>query len=146
MVAGIGDLGLKLRVRPFLSGRDFHSTHHENGSFRFDGEQAGERITFRSYDGVPAVIAYSNGRYAHEPTWYRNFLYSEEQARGLDAVGHLASAGVFEFSLSQKPAVLMLATETVAGGRGPGSAANQPASSAFAEATADQPPPDTESI
>src|SRR5947209_16673778 len=30
MVAGIGDLGLKLKVRPFLSGRDFHSTHHEN--------------------------------------------------------------------------------------------------------------------
>src|SRR5438876_1843666 len=25
VVAGIGDLGLKLKVRPFLSGRDFHS-------------------------------------------------------------------------------------------------------------------------
>src|SRR5207249_2475206 len=49
-----------LRVRPFLSGRDFHSTHHENGSFKFAAEQDGERVTFRSYDGVPAVIAYSN--------------------------------------------------------------------------------------
>jgi predicted glycogen debranching enzyme len=57
------------------------------------------------------VVVYSNGRYAHEPTWYRNFLYSEEQARGLDAVEGLASPGVFEFSLSQQPAVLMLATE-----------------------------------
>ena len=111
MVAGIGDLGLKLKVRPFLSGRDFHSTHHENGSFRFDGEQAGERITFRSYDGVPAIIAYSNGYYTHEPTWYRNFVYLEEQARGLDSVEDLASPGVFEFSLSQKPTVLMLAAE-----------------------------------
>ena len=26
---------LTLKVRPFLSGRDFHSTHHENGSFQF---------------------------------------------------------------------------------------------------------------
>jgi predicted glycogen debranching enzyme len=101
----------KLKVRPFLSGRDFHSTHHENGAFRFDAEQNGERVTCRSYDGVPAVIAYSNGRYAHEPTWYRNFLYSEEQARGLDAVEDLASPGVFEFSLSHNPAVLMLAAE-----------------------------------
>ena len=25
-----------LKVRPFLSGRDFHSMHHENGSFRFE--------------------------------------------------------------------------------------------------------------
>ena len=105
------DLDLKLKVRPFLSGRDFHSTHHENGSFKFIAERDGERVTFRSYDGVPAVVTYSNGSYAHEPTWYRNFHYSEEQARGLDAVEDLASPGVFEFSLSRKPAVLMLAAE-----------------------------------
>ena len=105
------DPDIKLKVRPFLSGRDFHSTHHENASFRFDAEQNGEQVTFRPYDGVPAVIAYSNGHYAHEPTWYRNFLYSEEQARGLDAGEDLASPGVFEFSLSQKPAVLLLAAE-----------------------------------
>ena len=36
------DADLKLKVRPFLSGRDFHSTHHENGAFRFDAEQNGE--------------------------------------------------------------------------------------------------------
>src|SRR5438093_10263542 len=120
------DADLKLKVRPFLSGRDFHSTHHENSAFHFETGQNGQRVTFRSYDGVPAVIAYSNGRYTHEPTWYRNFLYSEELARGLDAVEDLASPGVFEFSLSKKPArnashsvaggpaVLMLAAEAVA--------------------------------
>src|SRR5881397_3140456 len=105
------EVDLKFKVRPFLSGRNFHSTHHENGAFRFDADQNGERVTFRSYDGVPAVVAYSNGHYSHEPTWYRNFLYSEEQARGLDAEEDLASPGVFEFSLSHKPAVLMLAAE-----------------------------------
>jgi predicted glycogen debranching enzyme len=110
-VVAANDPDVKLNVRPFLSGRDFHSTHHENGSFKFVADQNGERVTFRSYDGVPAVIAYSNGRYAHEPTWYRKFLYSEEQARGLDAIEDLASPGVFEFSLFQKPAVLILAAE-----------------------------------
>jgi predicted glycogen debranching enzyme len=105
------DRDLKLKVRPFLSGRDFHSTHHENGSFKFLAERDHERLTFRSYEGVPAIIAFSNGDYAHDPTWYRNFLYSQEQARGLDAVEDLASPGVFEFSLSRKPAVLMLAAE-----------------------------------
>src|SRR5206468_2835678 len=111
VVAGIADPGIKLKMRLFLSGRDFHSTHHENGSFRFEAEQNGERVTFRSYDGVAAVVAFSNGHYAHDPTWYRNFLYSEELARGLDAIEDLASPGVFEFSLSRKPAVLMLAAE-----------------------------------
>src|SRR5215813_2900307 len=33
-VVARNDRGVKLRVRPFLSGRDFHSTHHENGSFK----------------------------------------------------------------------------------------------------------------
>ena len=111
VVGGIGDPGIKLKVRPFLSGRDFHSTHHENGAFKFVAEQNGERVTFRSYDGVPDVVAYSNGRFTHEPTWYRSFLYSEELVRGLDAVEDLASPGVFEFSFSQKPVVLMLAAE-----------------------------------
>lgn len=124
---------ITLKLRPLLSGRDFHSTHHENSSFKFEAEQSGERVTFRSYDGVPSVIAYSNGSYTHEPTWYRNFLYSEEQARGLDAAEDLASPGVFEFSLSHKPAVLMISA--VAGGDDPGSS-NQPAST----------PPATESI
>jgi len=138
VVTGIGDAGqpgsptpatadLKLKVRLFLSGRDFHSTHHENGSFKFAAERDGERVTFRSYDGVPAVIACSNGSYIHDPTWYRNFLYSEELARGLDAIEDLASPGVFQFSLSEKPAVLMLAAEAVAGGADPGSS-NTPAS------------------
>jgi len=111
-VANAIDQGLIiLNVRPFLSGRDFHSTHHENGAFRFSAEQNGERITFQSYEGVPSVVAYSNGLYTHDPTWYRNFLYSEELARGLDAIEDLASPGVFQFSLSKKPAVLLLAAE-----------------------------------
>ena len=101
----------RMCVRPFFSGRDFHSTHHENSAFRFEAEQNSERIVWRPYDGLPAVIAYSNGNYCHEPNWYRNFLYSEEQARGLDAIEDLASPGAFEFELSKKPAVLMFAAD-----------------------------------
>src|SRR5206468_11895269 len=59
----------------------------------------------------PEVITNSNDHCTNKPTWYRNFLYSEEQARRLDPEEDLASPGIFEFSLSQKPAVLMLAAE-----------------------------------
>jgi predicted glycogen debranching enzyme len=125
VVAGIGDPGrsdvakkpgspipaTKLFVRPFFSGRDFHSTHHENGAFRFDFEQEGERRVWRPYDGLPAVVTFSNGAYNHQPTWYRNFLYSEEQARGLDAIEDCAAPGIFEFDLTPKPALLMLAAQ-----------------------------------
>ena len=75
---------------------------HENGAFRFGAEENGERRVWRPYDGLPAVTACSNGRYLSQPDWYRNFLYREEEMRGLDATEDLASPGVFEFSLSAK--------------------------------------------
>src|ERR671931_691976 len=64
-----------LRVRPFLSGRDYHGLHHENPAFRFDAEVNGERIAWRPYAGVRGTVVFSNGEYGHEPAWYRNFLY-----------------------------------------------------------------------
>ena len=94
--------GVTLRVRPFLSGRDFHSMQHENGAFRFAAEEDGERVVWHPYDGLPAVARLQNGRYLSQPDWYRNFLYREEQTRGLDAIEDLASPGVFEFDLSRE--------------------------------------------
>src|SRR5688572_19854322 len=73
-----------LVVRPLLSGRDTHSTHHENGAFRFDASVNDAHVRWQSYDGVPAVSALANGTYVHAPEWYRNFQYDEERERGLD--------------------------------------------------------------
>jgi predicted glycogen debranching enzyme len=106
--------GVRLSVRPLLSGRDYHSTHHENGAFRFGAEVRGERVTWTPYDGVPPITAVSNGQYASQPEWYRDFLYEEERARGLDSIEDLASPGVLTWDLSE-PAVLMLTTEPDAG-------------------------------
>ncbi len=105
---GQGGNNIRLFVRPFLSGRDFHSTHHENSAFGFKPEQNGERRVWETYPGLPPVVTFSNGSYLSQPTWYRNFLYQHEQARGLDAIEDCAAPGVFEFDLSAKPAVLML--------------------------------------
>ncbi|MCC6847428.1 MAG: glycogen debranching enzyme family protein [Deltaproteobacteria bacterium] len=98
-----------LSVRPFLSGRDYHALHHENPSLDFAAEVAGERVRWQPYAGVPAVVATSNGRYVHEPDWYRSFLYAEERARGLDCIEDLAAPGVFHFDLEGGEAVLLLA-------------------------------------
>ena len=40
-----------LEVRPFLSGRDYHSLHHENPAFRFEAESSVSdfRLRFRPY-------------------------------------------------------------------------------------------------
>jgi predicted glycogen debranching enzyme len=97
-----------LTVRPFLSGRDYHSLHRENPAFRFDAETDGERVTWNPYPGVPATVAVSNGAYEHRPVWYRNFLYEEGRARGLDYTEDLASPGVFRWDLARGDAVLFL--------------------------------------
>ena len=108
---GAGDA--RLRVRPLISGRDYHALHRENGEFRFASERQGDRVTWRPYPGVPAIHAWhgANGAYADAPDWYRNFLYSEERARGLDHTEDLASPGVFTWDLAAGEAVLVLGAE-----------------------------------
>jgi predicted glycogen debranching enzyme len=112
----VGDPGnkVKLIVRPLLSGRDFHATHHENNSFRFEPELHGDRVRWQPYQGIPAVIAQSNGTYHHSPTWYRNFCYSAEQARGLDYLEDLASPGLFDWDLQSATASLLFFAENFA--------------------------------
>jgi len=101
---------VSLAVRPLMSGRDYHSLHHENGAFRFDANRDGHIVSWRPYDGVPAVNALSNGDYSEERDWYRNFFYRAEQDRGLDAVEDLASPGTFRFDLAAGEAQLALTT------------------------------------
>ncbi|MES1256768.1 MAG: amylo-alpha-1,6-glucosidase [Acidobacteriota bacterium] len=110
-----------LRVRPFLSGRDYHALHHENGALRAEAERVGAAVVVRPYDGLPAISMVSNGAYRHAPEWYRQFLYSAEQDRGLDAVEDLASPGEFSWSVSERgdPAVWVLTADTGAAARVP---------------------------
>ncbi len=101
----------RLAVRPFLSGRDIHALHHENPAFDFHPVVRDGHIVWRPYAGLSGVAATTNGEYAHDPTWYRGFSYTEERARGLDHVEDLASPGVFRWDLARGPALLVLTAE-----------------------------------
>ncbi|MFN0135423.1 MAG: amylo-alpha-1,6-glucosidase [Phycisphaerae bacterium] len=100
--------GVTLHVRPFLSGRDYHSMQHENGAMRFEPRADGDELVWQTYDGVPEFRSRCNGEYRHEPHWYRGFLYDDEQRRGLDCVEDLASPGVLRFDLSERAAEWVL--------------------------------------
>ena len=90
-----------LFVRPFLSGRDYHGLHHENRAFRLEPQIDGPRLVWRPYDGVPEIVSFSNGEYAHQPYWYRGFLYEQERARGLDCEEDLAAPGTLRWDLTK---------------------------------------------
>ena len=98
-------------MRPFLSGRDYHHLHAENGDFRFRAETEGEWVRWQPYAPVPGVRVQSNGEYQHEPIWYRNFFYSEEADRGLDSEEDLASPGLFVWNLHTGEAVWLAEAE-----------------------------------
>ncbi len=109
-IEGPGAAVARLRLRPFLAGRDFHSLGHENGGFSPSAKESLEVVEWTLGAKAPAVSAHHNGSYRGEPCWYRNFLYTEEQARGFDETEDLISPGFFEWDLLSAPAVLILAT------------------------------------
>lgn len=115
-IAGTGPC--RLVVRPLVSGRDYHALHRENSTFDFGpligGGHDGASVSWRPYPDQSAISALSNGRYAHDPDWYRSFLYTAERARGLDYIEDLASPGRFTFDLhpldlhGSEPALILL--------------------------------------
>ena len=100
--------GATLCVRPLLSCRDYHALTHENAAFDFTPRMSARNVAWRPYAGLPTVAALASGDYVHEPLWYRNFLYSEEAARGLDCVEDLASPGTLRFDLGHRRATIVL--------------------------------------
>ena len=119
----------RLFVRPLMSGRDYHSLHHENPGFRFDPDRDGDRVVWHPYPGVPGIEVRSNGTYSHDPVWYRNFEYTAERDRGLDSTEDLASPGTFAWNLGAGDAVWLLAAVGPEG-RSP---SDRPATGWFAE-------------
>src|SRR6185312_1704495 len=100
-----------LAVRPFLTGRDLHALHSENQALQFAADIRPGRIRWRPYDSVPAVVALSNGTYAHDPEWYRHVQYDADRARGYDFEEDLASPGVMRWDLSAGEAVCVLGAD-----------------------------------
>lgn len=100
-----------LILRPFFSGRDYHALHHENPAFQFVPDGPPSRLTWHPYPKLPRVMTISNGSYRHQPEWYRNVLYVEERARGLDETEDLASPGEFRWDVSAREAVWIVAAE-----------------------------------
>ena len=100
-----------LSVRPFLSGRDYHSLHHENSAFKFHPEMSGKRLIWHPYPGIPGIVALHNGCYQHQPDWFRNFVYTQERERGLDFTEDLAAPGWFRWELGAGAAHLVFTAE-----------------------------------
>ncbi len=103
-----------LRVRPKLTGRDYHGTHHENGHLSTEAHVGSGMVMWHGYADLPPVRAFHFGVYRHEPTWYRHIQFPVEQQRGLDAEEDWWSPGEFTVELeSGSTRTLALTSETI---------------------------------
>lgn len=108
------DCSVFLRVRPMLSGRDYHMTHHENGCLSTNASIGPARVVWQPYFDVPPVRAIHSGTYRHEPDWYRRIQFPVERQRGLDCEEDWWSPGEFRFELEPgEDQTLVLTSEAV---------------------------------
>ncbi len=98
---------VRLSVRPLLSFKDYHSLQHENTQFQFDADIYEKTVLWKPYPDAPLLTALHNGHYHHEPDWYRQFLYEQEQSRGLDFTEDLATPGLFQWNFTKTRALLI---------------------------------------
>lgn len=109
-----GKVPVTLRVRPMLSGRDYHSTHHENMGLDSNHQEGDQSVAWHPYNDLPTVQAFHNGGYRHEPHWFRQVEFAVEQQRGLDHSEDWWSPGELTYQLKAGlEATLVLTTEPV---------------------------------
>lgn len=106
---------IRLSVRPLITAENYHSLQKEHQEFRFDADIYEKAVFWKPTPAAPLLTALHNGHYHHQPDWYRQFLYEEEQARGLDCLEDLASPGLFQWNISKTRALLIF----LAGGQAP---------------------------
>ena len=103
-----------LLVRPMLSGRDYHSTHHENAGLDGNCTERRQSMTWHPYHDLPAVTAFHAGLYGHDPRWFRQVQFTVDQQRGLEYEEDWWSPGEFTDRLKAgKDATLVFTTESV---------------------------------
>ena len=112
-VTGPPRTSVALRVRPKLTGRDYHALHRENSLTASDAVAAEGEVSWQPYHDLPAVRAFHSGVYRHAPEWYRRIQFPCEQERGLEFEEDWWSPGEFTFVLrSGRPADVVLSIES----------------------------------
>jgi predicted glycogen debranching enzyme len=108
---------LALRVRVFVTGRDYHHLHHRNADFNsqlsFGKNEAGDdELRIKPYEQCPPIHCRYNGAFEADGYWYEKFQYAVERERGLDCEEDYWTPGEFVYDLSTlRSAHLTLSSE-----------------------------------
>jgi predicted glycogen debranching enzyme len=104
-----GDVTLKLK--PFLSYRDYHGIMRANEGinkgFYFDGNT----LKLHPYNGTPELLITVPGAvFAPQPDWYKGYIYAGERDRGMECEEDLFTHGEFYVRLKKGDVLSVVAT------------------------------------
>lgn len=104
-----GDVTLKLK--PFLSYRDYHGIMRANEGinrgFHFDGDT----LKLHPYNGTPELLITVPGAvFAPQPDWYKGYIYAGERDRGMECEEDLFTHGEFYVRLKKGDVLSVVAT------------------------------------
>jgi predicted glycogen debranching enzyme len=101
----------RLRVRPFLSFRDYHCLRRADPELRRELEQTSRMVGIRPFEGLPALRIHHNASgFVSSGHWYYNNEYREEMERGLDFQEDLYSPGWIDYELEPGATAFLVAT------------------------------------
>jgi predicted glycogen debranching enzyme len=102
---------VRLELRPLIAFRDYHSTTHENSALNPQVNIEAGCAMIHPYAGLPPLWLAHNGEVQPSGSWYRNFEYHCERARGLDYIEDLFNPMVIAFDGCAGDAFVIASTE-----------------------------------
>ena len=103
--------GVQIHVKPLLSARDYHSSHHKNDGISLETQRNDGALIWQPYHDSPKIVAESNGDFEDKPEWFESFFYEKEAQRGLEDLEDLACPGEFHFHMENGDAILLLGAD-----------------------------------
>ena len=102
---------ISLRIRPFLTPRDYHSSQSANADFDTAPHVADDgSISFCAYPNLPTIRFDFDGQFCAGGNWYFGFDWPLERERGLNASEDAYCPGEFVLELNAGEPVFFSAT------------------------------------
>jgi predicted glycogen debranching enzyme len=103
---------IALELRPLIAFRDYHSTTHENAALNAAVASLPGLASITPYTGLPSLhLAHNAGQLeSSNASWYRNFEYEVERARGLDFTEDLFNPCLLRFDLRHGAGAMIIAS------------------------------------
>jgi predicted glycogen debranching enzyme len=90
-----------MQLFPLVAARGYHQLAQQGPQMHWDASFLDDTFHTQPDGELDLYIHIPKAAYEHTPRWYRNFLYSEEQNRGLDHIEDLFNHGVFSVSIKE---------------------------------------------